>query len=479
MSNPSLPTLPNSEAQMPRLGAKRAVAPVAENGARAVGPLESASMREQSRPAPRESIRLASFAGWSIILLFFGLFGGWAVTAPLHGAVVANGVVKVEGNRKSVQHLEGGIVKRLFVKEGDRVAANDLLILLDDTQARTEFDVLARQVLVLHATEMRLTAELTDSDLPKTPPDLGAIARGLPTADVWNAQLRQFASRRTAVEGQRGVIRERIAQFEHQVLGTEAQVKALEDQRTSIIQELESLAPLVERGLISRPRYLQLERTGIALLGQIADARASIGRLQQAIAEQRQQLAQLDHDRMAEITRELRDTQARLLETIPRMLNAEAVLSRMEIRAPYAGRVVGLNVFAVGAVIGRGEKILDVVPEDDALIIEAHVAVEEISEVRPGSRADVHLTAYKQRIVPVVPGEVVQVSADRLTDARTGQPYYVALVRLSADALAELPNVNLYPGMPATVMIPTVERTAFDYLVGPLVLSFQHAFRQR
>jgi HlyD family type I secretion membrane fusion protein len=160
-------------------------------------------------------------------------------------------------------------------------------------------------------------------------------------------------------------------------------------------------------------------------------------------------------------------------------MNAKAVLGRMDIRSPYTGRVVALNVFSVGGVIQRGDKILDVVPDQDSLTVEAQVAVEDISDVHPNMRAEVHLTAYKQRIVPIIHGDVIQVSADRLTDPKTNNPYYVASVRIDEAELAALPNIRLYPGMPATVMIPTVQRTAFDYLVGPLAMSFNHSFRQK
>jgi len=155
------------------------------------------------------------------------------------------------------------------------------------------------------------------------------------------------------------------------------------------------------------------------------------------------------------------------------------VLGRIEIRSPYTGRVVGLSVFSVGGVINRGDKIMDVVPDKESLVVEAQVAVDDISEVHPNMRAEVHLTAYKQRTTPIVHGDVLQVSADRLTDNKNNNPYYIALVRVDEDELAELPHIRLYPGMPATVMIPTVERTALDYLIGPLVMSFNHAFRQK
>lgn len=428
---------------------------------------------------PNDSIRRIALVGWLIIAAFFGGLGTWAVTAPLNGAVVANAVIKVEGNRKSVQHLDGGIVNELHVREGDKVLAGDLLILLDETQARAEYDVLTQEFAVLRATEIRLLTELEHGSELVMPPDLKARTNDPYLKSVWNGQLRQFQSRRAALEGQRSVIREKINQLGSQIVGAEAQAKSFTDQINSIHKEATDIAPLVERGLIARPRILQLERTAFGLEGQIADTTANIAKARQAIAEQEQQIAQLDNDRMTDVTKDLRDTQAKLLEVIPKAMNAKAVLGRMEIRAPYTGRVVGLSVFSVGGVIQRGDKILDIVPDEDSLTIEAQVGVDDISDVHPDTRAEVHLTAYKQRIVPIIHGDVIQVSADRLTDPKTNAPYYTAFVRIDRDELAAMPNIRLYPGMPATVMIPTVQRTAFEYIVGPLATSFNQSFRQK
>lgn len=429
--------------------------------------------------APHDSIRHVTLAGWLIIVIFFGGIGTWALTAPLNGAVVANAVIKVDGNRKSVQHLDGGIVKELHVREGERVLAGDVLIVLDETQVRAEYEVLSQQYAVLRATEVRLLTELDHGSDLGMPSDLKARSDDPYFKSVWNGQLSQFESRRASLEGQRSVIREKINQLGSQILGAEAQVKAFTDQINSVRFEAKDIAPLVERGLIARPRILQLERTAYGLDGQIADTNANIAKAKQAIAEQEQQIAQLDNDRMTDITKDLRDTQARLLEVIPKALSAKSVLGRMEIRAPYTGRVVGLSVFSVGGVIQRGDKILDIVPDEDSLTIEAQVAVEDISDVHPDMRAEVHLTAYKQRIVPIIHGDVIQVSADRLTDPKTNAPYYTAFVRIDQGELAGMPNIHLYPGMPATVMIPTVQRTAFEYIVGPLAMSFNRSFRQR
>jgi len=417
--------------------------------------------------------------GWAIIAVFFGGFGAWAAIAPLNGAVVATGVVKVDGNRKSVQHLDGGSVKRLNVKEGDHVNVGDVLVVLDDTQAKAEYEVLREQYIVLRATEVRLLTELANGQEMAMPEELKDPRHETYAASVWTGQVKQFESRRATLDGQKKVIEEKISQLQSQIDGAEAQVRAFTAQIDSVKSEADSVAPLVEKMLLPKPRLLQLQRTAFGLEGQIADTQANISKFRQAIAEQQLQIAQLGHDRMAEVTKDLREVQARLLEVIPKRTSAEAVLGRMEIRSPYAGKVVALNVFSVGGVILRGEKIMDIVPDDDGLTIEAQVAVEEISDVHPGMRAEVHLTAYKQRIVPSVRGTVSQISADRLNDPKTGAPYYIAIIKLDMTELASLPAVKLHPGMPATVMMPTDSRTALEYLVGPLSSSFRHSFTQK
>lgn len=418
-----------------------------------------------------------ALAGWLIIALFFGGLFAWAGFAPLNGAVVASGVVKVEGNRKSLQHLDGGIVRALHVREGDRVKPGDVLIVLDDTQVRADFAILSEQYVVLRATEARLLAELANEPAVTMPAELTERGATAHVGAIIAGQLRQFETRRAALEGQRLVIGEKIRQLQSQIDGAEAQIKSFDDQRESIRAEIDSLAPLVEKSLIPRARLLQLERSAYGLDGQIADTRATTARLRQAIAEQNLQITQLGNERMAEITRELREIQAKLAEVVPRRTNAEAVLGRMEIRAPYGGRVVGLAVFSIGGVIQRGEKILDIVPDDDSLTIEVQVPAEDVSDLRPGARAEFHPTAFKQRTLPAIHGEIVSISADRLTDQRSGGTYFVASIRPDAAAQDEQGSLRLHPGMPGTVFIPTGERTALDYLVGPLTIGFRKALR--
>jgi epimerase transport system membrane fusion protein len=224
---------------------------------------------------------------------------------------------------------------------------------------------------------------------------------------------------------------------------------------------------------------LELDRAEAGIRVDIAEADAAIAKAGQAIAELQQEIAQLDKDRAAEVAGALRETHARLLDVAPRLQSARAALERTTVRTPYAGTVVGLAVHSVGGVIGRGERILDIVPDASQMVVEARVAVGDIADVHPGMTAEVHLTAYKQRVAPMINGTVSEVSADRFTDEHTGMAFYTASVVLDPDQLARNPQVRLYPGMPATMMITTAERTAFDYLVGPLTASFERAFRER
>ncbi len=430
-------------------------------------------------PAPRDSARGPIIVGFTILLVFFGGFGAWAVTAPLNGAVVANAVVKVEGNRKSVQDLDGGIVTNLRVQEGDHVKQGDVLLTLDDTDARAQVLVLAQQQTLLEAVAARLEAERDGQDGVTFPPDLADHRDDVSVSAIVGGQVREFENRRDALQGQKAVLGRRIAQLREEITGDQAQRGAYQAQLDSVLGEKTSLKDLLDKELIPQSRILELDRTEAGIRGQIAEIDAAVAKAGQAIGEIDDQIAQLDKDRAASISSDLRDTRGKLLDLAPRLMSARAALARTVVRAPYAGTVVGLNVFSIGAVIGRGERILDIVPDATAMIVEAQIAVEDIADVRPGMAAEIHFTSYKQRVTPVIHGNVSEISADRLTDERTGRGYYMAEVAVDHRELAASPEIRLYPGMPATVMLVTQQRTALDYLVGPLSGSFDRAFRER
>jgi HlyD family type I secretion membrane fusion protein len=428
---------------------------------------------------PDESARNPMIAGFAILLLFFGGIGTWAATAPLNAAVVGDAVVKVEGNRKSVQHINGGIVSELLVHEGDRVAADQVLLVLDDTEARAEYDIAMQQITTLQAEEARLTAERDGESTISFPADLVSRSGEAAVQSAMDAQQDEFDSRRVALAGQAGILGQRLLQLRDQIAAGESLLQSQRTQLQSVVDERASLEGLFKQGLVTKPRMLQLERTATGLEGQIATTTGSIATNRKTLQEIDGQILQLRNDRLAEVTKELGEAQAKLQDMAPRLTNAAASLGRMEVRAPYAGEVVDLAVFSVGAVIGRGERILDIVPQNTILVVESKVRVEDIADIAPGMRAEVHFTSYKQRVTPLIHGNVKAISADRLTDERTQIPYYVAEIAVDAAELAENPEIQLYPGMPATVTITTKERTALDYLLAPLTASFERSFREK
>ena len=431
-------------------------------------------------PPPDDGARRPIIFGLAVLIAFVGGFGGWAAYAPLNGAVVAPAVIKVEGNRKTIQHLDGGIVKELRVREASRVEAGEVVVSLEDTQARAARDVVAQQYDLLRAQEARLLTERDREEAIQFPADL-LNRRVEPEIDkMLSTETRQFEIRRNSLDSLIGVLNQRIRQSEEQIGGLRAQLAAVNEQTEIIAAQLKDEHFLLARGLTQRPRVLELERTAAGLRGQAGDIAASIARAHQAIGEMQSQIIQARNDRMTDVAKDLREAQGKIADLVPRLQAAQDVLDRTQLRTPYSGTVVDLGVFSVGAVLQRGDKIMDIVPPGrNDLIAEAMIGVNDIEDVHPGMPAEVHFTAYKQRLIPVIHGVVVDASADRLTDKRTGQPYYTALVRIDERELAESKEIQLYPGMAAMVILPTKDRTALDYLLGPILASFDQALREK
>lgn len=429
-------------------------------------------------PLPSDSARGATRIGWLIILLFFGGFGLWAAIAPLNGAVVADGVVTVEGNRKSVQHLQGGIVKEIKVKDGDSVQAGQTLLLLDDTTARAQYDIYFQQLALARATEARLTAELSKAEAVEFPQDLVSSTDPF-VQKALQSQKSEFDTRRAALVGNTSILRRRIDQLTEQNAGNDGNIRAYQDQLTSMQAEEASLDGLLKSGLTTRSRILDLQRAEASLQGQIGDAKAALAANNQHIEEFKQQIDQLTSDQQSEVSRSLDDTQSKILDIAPQLQNAQTVLDRMTVRAPTEGKVVGLSVHTIGAVVAPGAVIMEIVPERTSLVVQARVAVQDISDLRPGMKAEVRFTSYKQRTTPLIRGTVADISADRITDEKTLAAYYQTQIALDPADLAANPEIVLYPGMPTTVLVTTQERTALDYFLGPLISSFDHAFKQK
>lgn len=415
-------------------------------------------------------------AGLALGMLGFGGFGAWAALAPLASAAVAPGVIAVDSNRKTVQHLEGGIVAEILVRDGDRVAAGQPLMRLDDLETRSLLGQFETQQGALLAQEARLVAERDGLPAVVFPAGLRGVDGSL--ADAVSGQQRIFASRRASLEGRIRVTRQRVAQIEAQIAALEAQRRAGREQLVLIAEEVRGVEEMVNKGLERRPRLLALMRQSADLQGTQGDLANRIAQAREAIAQAELEILGLEADRASEVALELREVQARRAELEEKLEAARGRWMRRDILAPAAGTVLNLRYFAPGAVVPPGGAVLDLVPQDDRLVVEAQVNPTDIDVVHPGLPAKVVLTAFKSRSMPQLDGEVVRVSADALKDERSGLTYYAARVVVDSAQLGALEGVTLVPGMPAETLIVTGERTLLHYLTQPVRDSLRRAFRE-
>lgn len=429
-------------------------------------------------PPAGPPVRTLIAAGALAALVGFGGFGGWAALAPLASAAIAPGTVTVDGNRKTVQHLDGGIIAEILVREGDRVAAGQPVMRLDDLETRSTIALLDGQVWALAAQEARLAAERDGRADVTFPAELTALTGERAVAEILAGQQRIFASRRTSLDSRAEVIRQRIAQQQAQIAALDAQRAAGRGQLALIAEEVIGVEAMVRQGLERKPRLLALQRQQVELEGQQGDLANRMAQAREAIAQAELEILSLRDDRQSEIATELRDVQVRLAEAREKRAAAAVRQGRRDVVAPVAGVVMKLRHFAPGAVVTPGGDILDLVPQDEPLVIDAHVSPTDIDVVRAGLPAKVVLSAFKSRTTPQLAGRVTRVSADALTDERTGTAYYRAQVEVDAGELAALDGVHLQPGMPAETLILTGERTLLRYLLQPIEDSFRRAFRE-
>ena len=412
--------------------------------------------------------------GGVVVALFFGGFGVWAALAPLESAAIARGILSVDSKRKTVQHLEGGIVADILVAEGEEVVAGQNVVALDDTKARTSFSLIEAQQHSTAALQARLQAERDGLEQIQWPEWLREAVSG---EEIFATQERIFLARAQSLENHTAIYNYRIAQMREEVAGFEEEIKAQKVQIDLLEEEVQGISGLVEQGFEGKTRLLALKRRQAEVAGARARNRALIARVEQRIGEARLNITELANARLNEVVVELRDAETRLSDLRERLSAARHVLSRTHITAPVSGAVVNLQVFTRGGVIRPGQPLMDIVPAGDELVIEAQVEPIDIDVVYVGLAAQVRLTAFSQLTTPILTGTVLQVSADSLFDERTGAPYYVARVALDPDQ-PELESLKLQPGMPAEVMIVTGARTPLDYLLKPIVTSLGRALRE-
>jgi HlyD family secretion protein/epimerase transport system membrane fusion protein len=419
-------------------------------------------------------------AGVLLVGLFFGGIGWWAASAPLAGAAIAPGVVSPDGSRRTVQHLEGGIVREILVRDGSLVRAGEPLILLEDVQARAGFDVLQTRFYTLAATQARLLAEQSGAPSVRFPDWLIDATTAHPTAlEAMVAQRAMFDARAKALADRKGILRRRIEQLREEIAGLEAQIGADGKQIALVDEEIQGVEQLYRKGLERKARLLALQRARADLEGNRAERRAGIAQAQQAIGEAELQIIAQDTAQLEAINEEASRIQVEFAEVEQRLAASRDVLERTVIAAPVDGTVVALRMRTPGGVIRPGEPVLEIVPDKEELLIDARVSPMDIDVVRPGLPARVVLPAFKQRNLPQIKGRVRQVAADATADPQSGKPFFEVRIEIDPGQLAALePPLELTSGMPAEVYITTGERTALDYLLGPFYDSLRRAFRE-
>jgi HlyD family secretion protein len=438
------------------------------------------------RPAPFDvevdvepQLRPTAIAGVTVIVAFVVGFFGWSLFGRLDSAAISQGTVVVDSQRKTVQHLEGGILRELLVREGEAVKTGQPVALLDPTQADAQLGQITSQIVAVQARTARLRAEQEGALTLAFPPELLAQRNDPVVAETISAQTKLFQARWRAHESAEAVLQKRIDQLNEDISANDSQLTSATRRLALLEEERTNVAKLLEKGFERRPRLLELERAVADLKGRQGELRGMIARSRQAIGGAQLEIVNLGDTRLSEVARELQEARALEADLSDRIRAARDVRQRREVVSPQDGIVTDIRTVTPGGVIGAGQPLMDIVPTDDELIIETHIAPSDVESVRVGLPARVRLSSYNRSLAPTVEGTISYVAADMMTDQRTGTPYFMARLRLSRESLEKWPEARLYPGMPAEVMIVTGERRAIDYFISPLTERMRRAFHEK
>jgi epimerase transport system membrane fusion protein len=413
--------------------------------------------------------------GLSIFFLIFGLFGLWSAIAPLDGAAFAPGTVTVKSYNKVVQHLEGGIVADILVRDGDVVEAGQPLLTLDDTQARASLEIVNSQYVALRMREARLISERDGASKVEYPTAL-ALSTANAAQEV-DAQNQLFEARRDSNQGRIQILKQRVNQLQNQVNGMEALQATKEALAKSFAEELEDTQKLLDQGFSEKTRLREVERSFASFSGEAAELTANIAATQVQIGETELQILQQESDFHSEVVSELSEVQTSLKDASERLTALRDVLSRTTVAAPDTGIVNGMQVHTVGGVISPASPIAEIVPRNDELVIQASVNPIDIDRVSEGQEARIRFSTFGSR-APTFMGTLISLSADAMTNESTGAPFYLARIELNADSREELGDLVLLPGMPAEVFINTGSRTFLQYLFKPLSNAVARSFNE-
>jgi len=421
-------------------------------------------------------VRAPVWKGYVLISVFVLGFGFWAAYAPLSSGAVAPGIVSTNSSRRTVQHLEGGLIRELKVKDGDVVREGQPLVVLEPVQPRSAHETLLSQKQALLARKARLEAERNGLAAVAFPDELYLGGELIPLAV---SQREMFETRQAAHAARRNLQKQRIEQLSEQIKGLNTQIANVSAQLALIQEEIAGKQELLDKGLIPKPEALRLRRAEIELAARRSEFETEIRKSEQQIGETNLQIVSAETVRLDEITAELDKVNNELTELAERLRASEDILNRTTITAPIGGTVINMRFKTVGGVVQRGEPVLEIVPKDEALIIEARVSPNDIQLLHPGQAAQIHLTAYSARVMPRISGVVRSVSADRVTDPNGYQSYFLARVEVDREELSKrAKDVALLPGMSAEVIFVTEERTLLRYLLNPIADVLRRGMRE-
>jgi HlyD family type I secretion membrane fusion protein len=416
--------------------------------------------------------------GAAAIALAVAAMLAWAALAPLAGAIVASGAVKVDSQRKTVQHRDGGIVREILVREGDHVDAGQPLVVLDDQRIDASVELTASQLDALRIKLARVAAERELAPAWSAPAPLRARLAQPRLAEMLARESALFTSRRTALDSQLRLAQLQIDEVAAELAARDREHASAELALADMQEELSVNEALLEQAYVNRTRVLGLKRNVADYRMKIEGNRAEAAKARQRRADLQMRVAGLREAYVQEAATEQRDTSAKIVDLEEQLRAASDTAQRQVIAAPVAGLVVDLRLTTAGGALGPRDPVLDIVPDGSPLLVEARVGVDAIGELQLGQGADVRLSAYRQRSTPLIQGRVVYVSADALADRQTGMPYYLVHVALDRASLAQAPEVALRPGMAAEVFVRSRERTPLDYLLEPLASATRRSFRE-
>jgi epimerase transport system membrane fusion protein len=442
----------------------------------------------KAKPKNLDELDIAHFAddrpvrrlGYLLILIVFGGFGAWSYFAPLGSAVVASGSVTVEGYRKTVQHLEGGIVKSLHVRDGDNVTKGQVLVELDDTSTRAQLETLRGQLFSALAREARLIAERDGNASVTYPTELKNVSSEPRIQENMRVQEQSFAVRKQSRNGQIAIFKEQRQQLVAKIEGVKSQITSRIALSASLNKELIDFRAMLKEGYIEKQKITEFERRLAESEGDKGDFIANIATAQNQISEISLKILQIEKDFQREVMEELSKVQTELSELHEKTQWLTDTVARTVIKAPEAGMVLGLTVHTLGAVIPPGGHLLDIVPQQEKLIVEAQVSPIDIDRIHIGQQAEIRFSAFKSAKTLKIDGNLLTVSADRITDEKNETSFYLARVEVDKAGLEDLRknDLVLVPGMPAEVLINTGDRTFFEYLMKPMSNIFARSFNE-